>query len=93
MWFLAYCDPHKDGFKFVPGSHRHEGPYGELENGITKPEIEISEDEFDILKFNSKLGDAIIFNDQVLHVGAVGQNETRVSLEFTMFVKNENYYI
>ena len=41
----------------------------------------------------SNSGEAIIFNDQLLHGGVVGKNETRVSLEFTMFVKEENYYI
>jgi len=93
VWIAIYCDPGKGGFKFVPGSHKHECPYhGELKNGITKPEIDISEDELDVVIFNSQPGEAIIFNDQLLHGGALGQGETRVSLEFTMFVKNENYY-
>ena len=73
--------------------HDHEWPYhGELKDGINKPKIDISEEELDVVIFNSQPGEAIIFNDQLLHGGAVGQNETRVSLEFTMFVKNEKYY-
>ena len=93
VWIAIYCSPGKDGFKFVPGSHKHEWPYhGELKDGITKPKIGISEEELDVVIFNSQPGEAIIFNDQLLHGGAVGQNETRVSLEFTMFVKNEKYY-
>jgi hypothetical protein len=94
VWIAIYCTPGKDGFKFVPGSHKHEWSYrGELKDGITKPKIDISEDQVDVIIFNSQPGESIIFNDKLLHGGAVGQNETRVSLEFTMFVKNENYYI
>lgn len=94
VWIAIFCTPGKDGFKFVPGSHKREWPYhGELKDGITKPKIAISEKELDVEIFNSQQGEAIIFNDQLLHGGAVGQNETRVSLEFTMFVKNEKYYI
>jgi len=93
VWIAIYCTPGKDGFKFVPGSHKHKWPYdGELRDGITKPKIGISEKELDVVIFNSQPGEAIIFNDNLLHGGAVGQDETRVSLEFTMFVKNENYY-
>lgn len=93
VWMAIYCTPGKDGFKFVPGSHKHDWPYhGELKDGITKPKIDISEGDLDVVIFNSQPGEAIIFNDQLLHGGVVGQNETRVSLEFTMFVKNENYY-
>ena len=93
VWIAIYCSPGKDGFKFVPGSHKHEWPYhGELKDGITKPKIGISEEELDVVIFNGEPGEAIVFNDKLLHGGAVGQNETRVSLEFTMFVKDENYY-
>jgi ectoine hydroxylase-related dioxygenase (phytanoyl-CoA dioxygenase family) len=46
-------------------------------------------EELNVVIFNSHPGEAIIFNDQLLHGGAVGQNETRVSLEFTMFVKKK----
>ena len=90
VWIAIYCTPGKDGFKFVPGSHKRQWPYdGELRDGMTKPKIGISEKELDVVIFNSKPGEAIVFNDQLLHGGAVGKNETRVSLEFTMFVKNE----
>ena len=93
VWIAIYCTPGQDGFKFVPGSHKKEWPYdGELRNGITKPKIGISEKELDVVIFNSMPGEAIVFNDHLLHGGAVGKNETRVSLEFTMFVKNKNYY-
>lgn len=94
VWIAICCTPGKDGFKFVPGSHKHKWPYhGELKDGITKPKIGISEKELNVEIFKSQQGEAIIFNDQLLHGGAVGKNETRVSLEFTMFVKKENYYI
>ena len=47
MWIAIYCDPGKDGFKFVPGSHKHEWPYHvEFRNKTSKPKIDISDDEF-----------------------------------------------
>ena len=93
VWIAIHCTPGKDGFKFVPGSHKHQWPYrGELRDGITKPKIGISEKDLNVEIFNSQPGEAIVFNDQLLHGGVVGQSETRVSLEFTIFVKNENYY-
>ena len=57
-----------------------------------KTKIGISEKDLNVEIFNSQPGEAIVFNDQLLHGGVVGQSETRVSLEFTIFVKNENYY-
>lgn len=93
VWVAIYCEPGKDGFKFVPDSHKHDWPYhGQLRNGIVKPQFDVSEDELDVVIFNSQPGEVIIFNDRLLHAGALGRSQTRVSIEFTMFVKNENYY-
>jgi hypothetical protein len=57
-----------------------------------KPQIDEDENSLDAIIFDSKPGDAIVFHDRLLHGGAVGGSSTRVSLEFTMFVKDENYF-
>lgn len=89
VWIAIYCEPGKSGFRMVPGSHLRNWPYhGEFRDGLTKPVIDIADDQLDIQIFDSKPGDAIVFNDKLLHGGAVGGNTSRVSLEFTMFVKN-----
>jgi len=91
IWIAIYCESGKSGFRLVPGSHLRDWPYhGEFRDGITKPVIDITDNELDIEIFDSKPGDAIVFNDKLLHGGAVGGNSSRVSLEFTMFVKSEN---
>ena len=88
IWIPIYCEPGKSGFRFVPGSHLADWPYhGEFRDGIVKPVIEVREDDLDIQIFQSKPGQAIIFNDKLLHGGVVGGSLSRVSLEFTMFVK------
>ncbi len=93
VWIAIYCDPGQDGFRFVPGSHKREYPYhGEYKHGTAKPQIDISDDKLDIVIFNSQPGEAIVFHDRLLHGGVLGRANTRVSLEFTMFVKNENYF-
>jgi hypothetical protein len=88
IWIAIYCEAGKSGFRLVPGSHLQNWPYhGEFRDGITKPVIDVSDDDLNIQIFNSKPGKAIVFNDKLLHGGVVGGNLTRVSLEFTMFVK------
>ena len=39
--------------------------------------------------FKSKIGQCLIFNDKLIHGGLAGGKKTRVSLEFTMMVKNK----
>lgn len=88
VWIAIYCESGKSGFRMVPGSHLCDWPYhGELRDGLTKPVIDIADNELDIQIFNSRPGEAIVFNDRLLHGGFVGGNTTRVSLEFTMFIK------
>ena len=77
------CNPHLNTF-VTRGS--------DTVTQIPKPKIGISEKDLNVEIFNSQPGEAIVFNDQLLHGGVVGQSKTRVSLEFTIFVKNENYY-
>lgn len=89
VWIAIYCEPGKSGFRLVPGSHLQDWPYhGEFKDGLLKPVIDVPDNDLDIEIFDSKPGEAIVFNDKLLHGGAIGGNSSRVSLEFTMFVQN-----
>jgi hypothetical protein len=93
IWIAIYCESGKSGFRLVSGSHRQDWPYhGEFRDGFTKPVIDVRDDQLDIRMFDSEPGDAIVFHDRLLHGGAVGGDLSRVSLEFTMFVKNDRYF-
>jgi hypothetical protein len=93
LWIAIYCEAGISGFRFVPGSHCHDWPYhGERRDGFVKPVIDVTDDQLDIQMFDSRPGDAIVFNDRLLHGGAVGGSRSRVSLEFTIFVKKDRYF-
>lgn len=93
IWIAIYCETGKSGFRLVPGSHRRDWPYhGEHRDGFVKPVIDVGDEQLDIHMFDSEPGDAIVFNDRLLHGGAVGGSLSRVSLEFTMFVKKDRYF-
>ena len=93
VWTAIHCDPGLNGFRYVPGSHRHSWSYyGQEMNGVTKPQIDISEDQLNIQPFISRPGDTIIFHDRLLHGGLRGSGNTRVSIEFTIFVPQHRYF-
>ena len=93
VWVSIFTNPGKNGFRYVPGSHKQDWRYhGEERDGFVKPQIDEDEKSLNSVIFNSRAGDAIVFHDRLLHGGAPGGTSTRVSMEFTMFVKNENYF-
>jgi len=93
VWISIYCETGKNGLRFVPGSHKRSWRYhGEHRDGFVKPVFDEEEKDLDIHMFDSQAGDAIVFHDRLLHGGAPGGGTTRVSLEFTMFVRNERYF-
>lgn len=89
IWIGIYVEKGLSGLVYVPGSHLKKWPYRSvLRDGFNKPEIDAEEGSLNTVIFKGKPGDAIIFNDKLLHGGAVGRGKnTRVSLEFAMFVK------
>ena len=89
IWIGIYVELGLNGFLYIPESHLKKYPYhSEFKNGINKPVIDVCEDKLNPLLFKGKAGNAIIFNDRLLHRGAINRgNHTRVSLEFTMFIK------
>lgn len=88
VWIAIYCEPGLSGLSIVPGSHKREWKfYGEKRQGIMKPQFDESQVNLPIVLPKTTPGQAIIFNDNLLHRGVVNQSKnTRVSLEFTMFV-------
>lgn len=93
VWISIYLQEDVTGFIFVPGSHRTSTPYNAVtRHGMTKPQIGVDSSTLEVVPFKGKAGEAIVFHDRLLHGGEVGIGNTRVSLEFTIFVKDENYY-
>jgi hypothetical protein len=93
VWISIYSELGQNGFKFVAGSHKKEWQYlGVAKDGFVKPQIDEDESALETEIFMSQPGQAIVFHDRLLHGGEPGGTTTRVSLEFTMFVKDENYF-
>jgi hypothetical protein len=94
VWISIFSESGQNGFKYVAGSHKKTWRYhGVHKDGFIKPQIDEDEASLGAEIFKSQPGQAIVFHDKLLHGGAPGGSTTRVSLEFTMFVKNENYFI
>lgn len=93
VWISIYSETGKNGFRYVPGSHKRQWRYhGEQRDGFVKPQIDEDEASLGPVILNSLPGDAIVFHDRLLHGGAPGGNSTRVSMEFTLFVKDRSYF-
>lgn len=87
VWLAVYCESGRNGLQFIRGSHNRDWPYHAInKSGAIKPELSCSLDGNNMELFLSRPGDAIVFNDKLLHGGLVGGALTRVSIEFTMFV-------
>ena len=89
IWIPIYSEPGRHGFKFLPGSHKKSWLYSGVKVGdMLKPMIDENQDIPDLLPYSGQDGNAIIFHDNLLHGGLVGGRQTRVSVEWTIFVKN-----
>lgn len=92
IWIPLYCEPGQNGLRYVPASHLCEWSYeGVHKDGFVKPCITENESDLNIQLYNTQPGEAVIFNDALLHGGATGGNKSRVSAEFTILVANEVY--
>jgi transketolase len=89
VWVAVICEPGRNGLRVVPGSHRREWRYhGEERHGFVKPQIDEDENELHPILVPTQPGDALVFNDSLLHGGAHNEGQTtRVSFELTMFVR------
>ena len=59
----------------------------EIRHGIKKPVLLTSPDKINAKLVDTNLGDVIIFDDNLIHGGAINNGlKTRVSLEFTLVI-------
>jgi hypothetical protein len=89
VWVAVVTEPGLSGLRVVPGSHRRAWRYhGELRDGFVKPRIDEDVDRLDLRLLPTEPGDAVVFHDGLLHGGGESLGvATRVSFEFTMFVR------
>ncbi len=88
-WIAIITEPDRNGLLVVPGSHLSDWRFhGETRHGSLKPQIDEDEAQFDLKLLPLAPGGVAVFHDKLLHRGALNEGSTtRVSLEFTMFVK------
>ena len=91
-WISLWCD-NKNGLQVYPKSQLKDFNYvSEKRHGYIKPIFDHFHVENFMEKQNCDPGTVIIFNDKLLHGGAVNEGlQTRVSMEFTMFVNNKKF--
>ena len=62
--------------------------YGESRHGIKKPTLKTNLDKLNPILLNTEAGDSVVFNDNLIHGGAINKGlKCRVSVEFTMLIK------
>lgn len=89
IWIPICSEPGLHGFKFLPGSHKKSWRYNGVKVGdMLKPAIDENQEIPELLPYSGQDGNAIIFHDNLLHGGLVGGKLSRVSVEWTIFVKH-----
>lgn len=90
VWIAVVCEPSRNGLQVVPGSHlRNYRYHSEQRDGIVKPRIDEDVAALHPRPLATSPGAAVIFHDRLLHGGVVNRGSlTRISLEFTMFVRD-----
>lgn len=90
VWIPIYCEPGKSGLIVVPESHKRDWLHKYVDkDGCLKPELCETIDSTAFL-IETDPGTLVIFNENLLHGGAVNRGTmTRVSAEITM-VFNSN---
>ena len=90
VWIAIFTEIGKNGLLIEPNSHRRKDIIWESVNkdGIKKPSLQNKSNDLMMKLINTKPGQVIIFNDNLLHGGSPNKGRnSRVSLEFTMLVK------
>ena len=86
IWIPLYVEPGKNGLAIIEGSHKSHWDYRavDIENTM-KPRLNCDESKLETLLLNTRPGELVIFNEDLVHVGAVNRGkQTRISLEITM---------
>lgn len=89
FWFSLWNHKNDTGFRFVEGSHLESHEYtSEIRDGFAKPVFDEEAKPLNIHHMQGEPGCFVIFNDGLLHGGYPTDQSTRVSCEFTLFVKH-----
>lgn len=86
IWIPLYCEEGKNGLEIVQGSHKKRWDFSvvDIENTY-KPRLNIDESTISRELLPTPAGQVVIFNEDIVHVGAVNKgNTTRISLEITL---------
>ncbi len=90
VWIAIETEAGKNGLLVEKNSHKRKDINwkGKFKHGIMKPLLIDEEESFDMTLIETLPGESIIFNDNLLHGGALnlGTN-TRISTEFTILKK------
>jgi len=93
IWIPLYVEPGLNGLMVEPFSHLRTDIdwMPEYRDGIMKPKILTSAEHMKLVLVYTQNGQAIIFNDDLLHGGSINMGKrTRISLEFTALVRDYN---
>ena len=86
VWIPIVCESGLNGLSVVPDSHKRDWPVKKTEL-LNRTKIELLEHVEPVL-LETEPGQCIVFNDKLLHVGAVNRGtKTRVSAEITLVFK------
>lgn len=91
VWIAIETESGKSGLLVENDSHKRKDIKweGNFRDGIMKPKLIESLEKFEMNLINTKPGDSILFNDELIHGGALNTGKkTRVSCEFTILVKS-----
>ena len=90
VWIPIFTEKGSNGLLVEPYSHNRKDIewYGESRHGIKKPTLKTTLDKFNPILLNTEAGDSVVFNDNLIHGGAINKGlKCRVSVEFTMLIK------
>ena len=90
IWISIYNELGKNGLLAEKNSHKRRDILwkGKFKDGIIKPILNDNQENFNMELIPTKAGDCIIFNDDLLHGGAINLGlKTRISVEFTILKK------
>lgn len=89
IWIPIYCESGKSGLIVFPDSHKTDWRYEYVEkDGFKKPVIQENIDNLEGKLVPTTPGNLLIFNERLLHGGALNRGEmTRVSCEITVVLR------
>ena len=89
IWISIYNELGKNGLLAEKFSQKKNILWkGKFKDGIFKPILNDNQENFNMELIPTKAGDCIIFNDDLLHGGAINLGlKTRISVEFTILKK------